>query len=199
MYQSVFGDKTEQELFSSISANDYPCTFKLGSGIYDFTPFKLVVLSENSTAIPALMWNGTNPPYSWSDSYAWEFGWCQLLNTVTNNNNCSGSYYAAGTNASASPFECIPYSGSNQKSIKAALITGTNITYTVSSTNETIVSNMSGVSLTYGGGSPCPSTGNPTSFTINVYCNQSLAVGDTFYDFNATYGTVCDPQVTFVS
>jgi hypothetical protein len=31
------------------------------------------------------MWNNTNPPYSWADSYGWEFGWCQLLNTVTNN------------------------------------------------------------------------------------------------------------------
>ena len=49
------------------------------------------------------------------------------------------------------------------------MITGTNITYTVGS--ETIVSNMSGVSLTYTGGSTCPSTGAQTSFKINVYCN----------------------------
>lgn len=77
------------------------------------------------------------------------------------------------------------------------MITGTNITYTVG--NDTIVSNMSGVSLTYTGGSTCPSTGAQTSFKINVYCNQSLAIADTFYDFNATKGTVCDPEVTFVS
>jgi len=115
------------------------------------------------------MWNNTNPPYSWADSYGWEFGWCQLLNTVTNNQNCSGNYYAAGSNVSADPFECTPYSGTDQKSIKAALITGTNITYTVG--NDTIVSNMSGVSLTYTGGSTCPSTGAQTSFKINVYCN----------------------------
>jgi hypothetical protein len=58
---------------------------------------------------------------------------------------------------------------------------------------------LSGVSLTYSGGSTCPSTGNPTTFTINVYCNGSLPIADTFYDYNATYGTLCDPQVTWVS
>jgi len=59
------------------------------------------------------MWNGTNPPYSWSDSYGWVFGWCQLLNTVENNQGCGGNYYVAGSNVSADPFECIPYSGTD--------------------------------------------------------------------------------------
>jgi hypothetical protein len=38
---------TDEELFYQ---GTYPCTFKIGNGIYDFTPFKLAF---NSTPVPA--------------------------------------------------------------------------------------------------------------------------------------------------
>ena len=38
---------TDEDLYSQ---KTYPCTFKIGNGIYDFTPFKL---AYNSTPVPA--------------------------------------------------------------------------------------------------------------------------------------------------
>lgn len=57
------------------SQKAYPCTFKLGNGIYDFTPFKL---ATNSTPVPALWeyWNLTDLANPIIEGYTWNFTWC---------------------------------------------------------------------------------------------------------------------------
>jgi len=97
---------TDQELFTS----SYPCTFKLGNGIYDFTPFKL---ATNSTPLPALWYNITGVNFTDPDNpeligefYSWNFTWCEYLSEaspVPNNESCKGEYFVAGSNSLTYP------------------------------------------------------------------------------------------------
>ena len=117
--------------------------------------------------------------------------------SAATNSTCSGDYFAAGSNYASDPLDCTPFSGSTYKSIQPALIGPDTVTYTTSTTNEVITSELSGVSVTYVGGAACPSTGLPTSFTIKVYCNLTLDINDVAYDYNVTTlgGSICDPVV----
>ena len=65
----------DEEMFSQTA---HPCTFKLGSGIYDFTPYKF---ASNSTPVPAVWeyWNLTDPadPLTLNiEVYTWNYTWC---------------------------------------------------------------------------------------------------------------------------
>lgn len=165
------------------SQKAYPCTFKLGSGIYDFTPFKLVT---NSTPIPAF-WNSANltdPLNPIIEAYTWNFTWCEFM-SVANNATCPGDYFVAGSSYFSDPLDCTPFSGSTYKSIAPALIGPSNVTYT-NTAGDVITSELSGVSLTYTGGAACPSTGQATTFTIKVFCNSTMGVTDYAYEKNVT-------------
>jgi hypothetical protein len=169
----------DDEMYSQMS---YPCTFKLGTGIYDFTPFKL---ATNSTPVPAIWeyWNFTDPLNPNIEGYTWNFTWCEFMEVATNA-TCSGKYFAAGSNYASDPLDCTPFSGASYKSISPSLILPTNVTYNTSA-GDVITSELSGVSLTYIGGAACPSTGLATSFTVKVYCNSSMGF-DYAYDYNVT-------------
>jgi len=171
--------------------SSYPCTFKLGNGIYDFTPFKL---ATNSTPIPAV-WsnfvgiNFTDPqnPVPIIEAYTWNFTFCEYMSVsspVPNDTPCRGEYFVAGANAFIDPLECTPFSGSSYKDIVPSLIPSTNVTYNLS--GEIITGELSGVSIQYTGGSACASTGSPTTFTIKVYCNSSMSITDYAYEYNVT-------------
>lgn len=164
------------------SQKAYPCTFKLGTGIYDFTPFKL---ATNSTPVPAIWeyWNFTDPLNPNIEGYTWNFTWCEFMSVATNA-TCNGDYFAAGSNYTSDPLDCTPFSGASYKSISPSLILPTNVTYNTSA-GDVITSELSGVSLTYIGGAACPSTGEATSFTVKVYCNSSMGF-DFAYDYNVT-------------
>lgn len=88
------------------------------------------------------------------------------------------------------PIDCTLYSGNSYSSIAATTITKINDT-----TNET----LNGVAITYSGGATCASTGLPTSFTINSWCNSSIAVANTEYSGLVTGGDVCNPSVDIYS
>ena len=115
----------DEEMYSQKA---YPCTFKLGSGIYDFTPFKL---ATNSTPVPALWeyWNATDPLNPNIEAYTWNFTWCQFM-SVANNATCPGDFFAAGSSYYSDPLDCTPFSGSTYGSIVPALLDLKNVTYT---------------------------------------------------------------------
>lgn len=61
-----------------------------------------------------------------------------------------------------------------------------------------VTSTLNGVKLQYTGGSTCPETGKPTTFTINMYCDSSME--KTAFDYSqGALGNVCTPYVDTVS
>lgn len=60
------------------------------------------------------------------------------------------------------------------------------------------MSKLDGVKLTYTGGDACPTTGKPTQFSINMYCDPNMGWED--YDFSAgMLGDICSPYLDTVS
>jgi hypothetical protein len=134
---------TDDDLYSQ---KTYPCTFKIGNGIYDFTPFKLAF---NSTPVPA-WWNTwsvnmTDPlnPTPIIEAYTWNYTWCEFM-SVANNATCTGDYFAAGSSYFSDPLDCTPFSGSAYGSISPSLLSATNVTYT-NQAGDNITSELSGV------------------------------------------------------
>lgn len=161
------------------------CLFKLGTEFYDFTPFKLT-----KNVWPAYYQNITNL----TNSYQYEFGFCQLLSEAENA-TCTTQAYAVGSDFNATetpltqpPSDCVPYSGSDRKQVLAQTITRTQSDNTV----------QQGVSITYEGGQACILNGQPTSFTIKAWCDPSIAVADTQYTANVL-GDECHPYVELTS
>ena len=61
--------------------------------------------------------------------------------------------------------------------------------------NDETYDNLTGVALTYQGGSVCPSSGEPRTFTINILCKPGLQGA---YE-PQTFGDECNPEVNLVS
>lgn len=57
---------------------------------------------------------------------------------------------------------------------------------------------LDGVKLTYTNGATCPSTNEPTQFSINMYCDPDMGWEE--YDFSAgAMGDICSPNIDTVS
>ena len=89
----------------SISGSTYPCIFKFGVEIYDFTPFKL---ARNVWPAATDLDISTMTP----DTMSYNFTWCSPMSeaSTADEYECNGDYYAVGSKIY--PFECEPYSGS---------------------------------------------------------------------------------------
>ena len=76
----------EQDL--TIGSGSYPCVFKLGTSVYDYTPFKLY--QQTWFAV-----NGTVniTSQSFDIDTVWDWGWCQKLDDAQGA-NCTGDMYA---------------------------------------------------------------------------------------------------------
>ena len=57
---------------------------------------------------------------------------------------------------------------------------------------------LTGIALKYGGGQICEDTGEPSTFTINMFCNSTFDYEQFEYGVLA-YGDICNPQVDMIS
>jgi len=145
----------------------------LDSAFYDLTPLKI----GNDGAYDAT--------YALDTDISYQFQFCQVLSDVTDA-NCPGDYYASKLDANS---ECSGMSGDSIDNINAELITR----------EQEDGSSQSGVQLTYSNGPACPATGDPSTFTVNVYCNPDVEVEWDFSVGLQALGSSCTPYVNMSS
>ena len=69
---------------------------------------------------------------------------------------------------------------------------------TVKSMKSRNIKKLNGVKLTYINGAICPETNEPTTFSINMYCDPDMGWEE--YDFSAgAYGPICTPHIDTIS
>ena len=190
--QENFAEPIEMSLIDEIGTT--PCVFKLDDSYYDFTPIKV--------AYPA----PKVPRYGYLKEieYYFVFGWCQTIDEIDGQDLCKkgdqGNYFAARVDANPEPTkdsECMAYSGSkSDKDIKTKTIKGVPEIASRLERNEN--SKLDGVALVYKHGDHCHWSQSEASFTINMYCDESMGMHEFEYS-SGVLGTICEPYIDTVS
>ena len=183
-----------QELAVILEVSRAPCVFKVENKFYDYTPIRL---AYPNPMVPYI--DGNAIPRSPTIQYQFVFGWCQHLADIDNQTLCKENVFAGRLDGSDPNPEsaCMAYSGGNAlDDILTEAITGIPMTKErMQAGNST---ELSGVKLTYTGGDLCESTQEPTKFSLNMYCDESMGWDE--FDFSlGLQGNICEPYLDTVS